>query len=426
MKIVNINISANSGGAAKAAHRHNDAMRRCGIDAKMLVIKERAIIPSSDVISLCRFSLRNRRNWNKVRKECHRIEAELHPYAAWYSNITGLDLSEHKAIKEADAIWLHWVSKGMISIESLEKILKTGKPVYWFMHDMWAMTGGCHYSLGCERFTEKCGCCPRLYNNAGSDDPDDLSAQQLSAKLKHWKGYPNLRILTPSNWLADCARHSSLLKDSDIRVFRNVLDTDIYSPQDKVKSRKSFGLPLDKKLILFGAHTLKSRYKGWDTLRGALNALSDSGYECVVFGKVRHKNMAADINMPVHFVGKLTSDKRLAALYSACDVFVTASIADNYPNVLVEAMACGLPCVGFNIGGIPEIIDDGVNGRIVDYGTSATSHKALAQGITDVLSSEHYDEMCVSAREKIKAEASYEAAVRSSAYSFMNNQLKQE
>lgn len=422
MKIVNINISANSGGAAKAAHRHNDAMRQCGIDAKMLVIKERSIFPSPDVISLCRFSMRNRRNWNKVRKEVKRIDKELRPYAAWYSNLDGLDLSDHKAIKEADAIWLHWVSKGMISIESLEKILQSGKPVYWFMHDMWAMTGGCHYSLGCERFTDRCGCCPRLNDNSGSSDPDDLSARQLAAKLKHWQGYPNLRILTPSNWLADCARRSSLLKGCDIKVFRNVIDTDIYSPQDKIKSRKSFGLPADKKLILFGAHTLKSRYKGWDTLRDALRQLSSSGYECVVFGKVRDKNMARDIAMPVHFVGKLTSDKRLASLYSACDVFVTASIADNYPNVLVEAMACGLPCVGFNIGGIPEIIDDGINGRIVDYGKSAGAADALAQGIVDVLTSGSYGEMCIAAREKIKAEASYEAAVRSSAYSFMKNQ----
>lgn len=420
MKIVNINISANSGGAAKAAHRHNDAMRRSGIDAKMLVIKERGIFPSRDVISLCRFSMRNRRAWNKVRKEVKLLDKELRPYAAWYSNIDGLDISGHKAIQEADAIWLHWVSKGMISIESLEKILQTGKPVYWFMHDMWPMTGGCHYSLGCERFTDRCGCCPRLHDNSGSDDPDDLSAKQLSAKMKHWRGYPNLRILTPSNWLADCARRSSLFKGSDIRVFRNVIDTDIYSPRDKMEARKSFGLPADRKLILFGAHTLKSRYKGWDTLRDALQILSGKGYECVVFGKVRHKDMARDIAMPVHFVGRLTSDKRLATLYSACDVFVTASIADNYPNVLVEAMACGLPCVGFNIGGIPEIIDDGVNGRIVDYDQSGGSAEALAQGIVDVLNSPSYGEMCVAARKKIKAEASYEAAVRSSAYSFID------
>jgi glycosyltransferase involved in cell wall biosynthesis len=80
-------------------------------------------------------------------------------------------------------------------------------------------------------------------------------------------------------------------------------------------------------------------------------------------------------------LGYITDEHQIAQVYRAADVFVLPSLSENLPNTIMEAMACGVPCLGFRVGGIPEEIDHQKNGYIAQYCDSAD----LARGIRWVL-----------------------------------------
>jgi glycosyltransferase involved in cell wall biosynthesis len=282
-------------------------------------------------------------------------------------------------VQDADVIILHWVNGGMLSIKAIENILKLNKPVYWFMHDMWPITGGCHHAFECEKYKSHCERCPMANNMRGSRVKRDWSHIQFAYKMKHLSRHSNLHFITPSKWLADKVSESALFGRHDVHVCRNVLDTNIFTPCDKVEARKRLHLPLGKKLILFGADNLSSPYKGWPYLRDALSKPID-GAECVLYGNC-DQDLQSQIAINVNSLGKISDTHKLVDLYSACDVFVTPSLADNYPNVIIEAMACGLPIVGFATGGIPEMIATGRDGIVVN----AYDSTALRDAILSVL-----------------------------------------
>lgn len=402
MKILHVNASDAHGGAAIAAMRHCEAMRAAGIEAEFLCVvphSGKSFAHGIDAMkSLTRFTQRvyNKLNFLKARKSF--------PYASWSEASFGFDISSHPLVNRADEIWIHWINGGMLSIKSIGSLLKTGKTITWYMHDMWPLTGGCHYSLGCSGFEAECGKCPLLFNREGSNNPDDISRDQMLQKLDKWSGYKNLRILAPSRWLASQAEQSALFGNgrNKIGVLPNPIDTSIFAPLSKANARSQLSLPKDKPLILFGAHNINDSYKGMHYLIDALPLLRESGAECVVFGQSSQAINLDSLPIKVHSVGSVNSADVLRQIYSAADVFVTPSIADNYPNVLVEAMACGTPCVGFNIGGIPEIIQDGVSGVLA----SQTSPEALADAILQALPQS--DKLGMNARNQIIQNNSYE------------------
>ena len=373
MKILHINYSDTGGGAAIAAYRHHEAMLRQGIDSKMLVIEKRTNDKCVIPIRLPSINIFLAKVANKlVMKLCN-------PFAEWSYNHFGYDLSNNSEVKSAEIIILHWINRYTISIGSLEKILKSGKRVYWFMHDMWAITGGCHHALNCFKYKDHCYRCEMANNHKGSRHDKDLSFFQFAEKLKRLSPYNNLKFITPSLWLANRVKESALFGNHEVLVAQNVLDTDVFKPVDKHEARIRLGLPLNKKLILFGADNIKSKYKGWPLLRDALSQPIEST-EAVVYG-VTPPELQNQIGIKLHTMGHINNTSQLVDLYSACDVFVTSSIAENYPNVLIEAMACGLPCIGTDVGGIPEIVHNGKNGLLV----STDKPENLRNGIKSIL-----------------------------------------
>lgn len=409
MKVLNINIKDRTGGAGIAAYRHNEAMRRSGIDAQLLALNV-TDGNNTSVIKLDSHPLYiTFRAWlNNVL--CNLKIKRCNPYGTWSYSCHGFNIVNENSIKDADIIVLHWINEGMLSIKGISEILKLGKPVYWFMHDMWPITGGCHYSLSCKNYTLKCGKCPMFKYKRKCKK--DYSSKQLAIKQKLWCKYDNLKIITPSKWLADCATESSLFHNQHISLVKNVIDTNIYKPIDKTVARRILGLPQHKKLILFGADSINSPYKGWNILKDALSNFNSTEIQCVIFGNANNWNIQDELPLKVTFIGRLRDDYSLMLLYNACDVFVTPSIADNFPNVLIESMACGLPCVGFNIGGIPEIISHIETGFVVD----SIDSKALANGIKWIIEHPFYDNLCVNANKKILQECSFESAIKNNVY----------
>lgn len=402
-KILHISFSDKMGGAAIAAYRHNEALNMIGYDSKMLVInkssKSKSISQPKGKNAVIKFksSIYSALGARAVKK--------FSPFATYSKPVAGFNLIEEHVVKDADIIVLHWIGSSMISINGIEKILQLGKPVIWFLHDMWPMTGGCHYSLSCNNYKTECGHCPMLYNHLGSKKQKDISYYLWKKKFDHWSKYDNFSILAPSQWLADCAAESSIFKNHKVQVLKNVINTDTFKPLDQQFARQALNLPLDKKLILFGADSINSPYKGWDYLKKALDNMNDKNVECVVFGNSDDTSILLDSPIKINYIGRLNDDLSLALLYNSCDLFVTPSIADNYPNVILESMSCGLPCVGFNIGGIPEMIQHKTTGYI----SSDTSDNGLLDGINWVLNNSDTNLLSHNARKWVIDNSSYQS-----------------
>jgi len=182
----------------------------------------------------------------------------------WLPNI----ITYRIAALNPDVVNLHWIGDGFVAAEALSEF---NKPIVWTLHDISAFTGGCCYSQECDRYTKPCGNCFILGHNKSWD----LSRLLWQRKAKAW---PNLKltVLTPSKWLADCAKSSSLLKNSDIRVIPNALDTGTYKPCDRQTARNILNLPQYRQLILFGAlSSTSNKRKGFPLLRQALKQLSN-------------------------------------------------------------------------------------------------------------------------------------------------------
>jgi glycosyltransferase involved in cell wall biosynthesis len=300
-----------------------------------------------------------------------------------------------------DIINLHWVCSSFLQIETLARL---NKPLVWTLHDMWPFTGGCHYSGDCDRYTASCGACPQL----GSSQNWDLSRWVWQRKVKAWKNL-NLNIVAPSSWLAKCASSSSLFTDLKLEIIPNGLDTEKYRPIERKLAKELLRLPQDKQLVLFGSFSATSnKRKGFHLLQPALQELSQSGWqdklELVIFGASRPEN-PPELGFKTHYLGTLNDDLSLSLVYSAADVFVLPSLEDNLPNTIIEAIACGTPCVAFQIGGMSDAIEHQQNG----YLAQPYKIEDLARGIAWVLENkERHQDLSQRARKKVEQQFSLE------------------
>jgi len=391
MKSLLINTHDISGGAAIAAYRVHRGLQGIGMDSKMLVQSklsdDKTVIGPDSKIKKGFAKLRP--TLDSAVKKFFSGSSKTIFSSAWLP-FSGIP-SRIKSIAP-DIIHLHWICGGMLRIEELKRV---NKPIVWTLHDMWAFTGGCHYSDGCDRFQQDCGNCPQL-NRSGKND---LSQSILRRKKKTWVGL-NITIVTPSKWLAECAKKSSLFKDRRIEVIHNGLDLNLFKPIDKTTARKIWDLPINKKLILFGAMSATSDHrKGFDLFYEGLKQLSaqwSDKAELVVFGSSEPAN-PPDFGLPVHYLGQLHDDVSIALLYAAADVMVVPSRQDNLPNTVVESLACGTPAVAFDIGGMPDMIEHKIN----SYLAKPFDTSDLAAGIDWILTDDkRHKELCINAREK--------------------------
>ncbi len=397
MNILILSTSDIQGGAARATYRLHQGFHHISIASQMLV--QTKLSDDRTVISP---QTKLEKGGSKVRPTLNAIPLQLYqkrdraPYSVQW-------LPERIVPKIAqinpDIINLHWICGGYLQIETLAKF---NKPIVWTLHDMWAFTGGCHYSQECDRYTQSCGSCPQLHSRSNWD----LSRWVWQRKAKAWKNL-NLTIVTPSHWLAKCARASSLFQDLPIKVIPNGIDTTQYKPIAQSLARKVLNLPQDKQLVLFGAMSATSDpRKGFHLLMPALQKLSYSlgqdQIELVVFGSSQPSD-PPDFGFKVHYLGRLNDDISLSILYAAADIFIAPSIQENLPNTVMEALACGKPCVAFNIGGMPDLIEHQQNG----YLAKPFEVEDLARGIAWILKDmERYRKLSDRARKKIEQEFS--------------------
>lgn len=365
MRVLIINTSERVGGAAIAANRLMKALKKNGVKVKMLVRDKQ-----TDHLTV--FSIGH--NWTQPFKF---IGERLCIFIANYfsrKNLfqvdianTGTDVTQHIEFQRADVIHLHWVNQGFLSLSNINKILYAGKPVVITMHDQWYFTGICHYSGNCQKYQELCHHCELMRGTLWGD----LAKQVFLKKEKIYRD-AQLTFVGCSQWMANLAKTSKLTQGHKVVSIPNAIDTDLFCPQDKRSSRQAFNLPTDKHLILFGCQRITDERKGFHYLVEALQLLKQQhpnlakGTEIVVVGgeveSIRHK---VPFNIfPIRYV---SDPHKMVQLYNAVDLYVTPSLQDNLPNTIMESMACGTPCVGFNVGGIPEMIDHQENGYVAAY-----------------------------------------------------------
>ncbi len=252
------------------------------------------------------------------------------------------------------------------------------RPVVWTLHDMNAFTGGCQYTIQCRRFEDACGCCPQL----GSDDEDDLSREVWSRKKTAYRRVSEqhqLHVVCPSEWMAEEARASTLLADVPVSVIPNGLDPDRFFPRDAEGVPVALGVPDDHRIVLFVASDTRPR-KGFDLLDNALSAL---GSEKTTLLSVGGDKPELDSDLPHVHAGYVESDLLLSVFYSLADVFVIPSRQDNLPNTVLESMACGTPVVGFEVGGIPDMVRPGETGWLAEPEDVRSLREAIEASLSD-------------------------------------------
>ncbi|GBE29169.1 D-inositol 3-phosphate glycosyltransferase [bacterium BMS3Bbin04] len=426
-KIVILSMS-DSGGAGTAAWRLHRGLLNAGTESTMIVGTKKRQDPTVRVLPLGAGNGGDLKlldedpsnavwkhaaeRWKRNMREYPNRPPGLETFTDGRSEVR-LDLI--REIREADIINLHWVA-GLLDLPTVGSIL-VGKPIVWTLHDLNAFTGGCHYSAGCLKYRDSCGACPAL----GSSSENDLSRQTWTQRSKFYREL-DLHVVTPSNWLANEARSSGLLRGCDVRHISNPHPLDVFKPRDTAALRRSLKIGDDERVILFGADAVSNLRKGFALLEQALPHLADrlGGEQQIVLLTMGRKPapLSAPPGFRVHHLGSLADENRISAVYSMADLFVIPSLEDNLPNTIAEAMACGTPVVGFAIGGIPEMIEH----RKTGYLAKPYDVQDLAQGMNWILDAIRQDPD-LGRRCRLNAEQNYDPKRQTAEYSAVFEEL---
>lgn len=369
MKILQLSTFDIRGGAARATYRLHRGLRGIGQDCRMLV---RHKDTDDNFVSAIAREQGTHKDDGAFFLEVPIQEHYINRHRTDVSNTMfslpypGYDISRSRLVQNADIINLHWISQ-YLSPVTLHRLFALGKPVVWTLHDQWAFTGGCHYSAGCEGYRSHCRQCPQL-----ADDPFFLPETILKDKEELLEN-ANLTIVTPSRWMGRCARESRLFKSLTVEVIANSLETDLFSPLPKPQAKKRLGIPADTVTLLFGAIDGSEKRKGFVELVNVMKfcqqndlfqeLLQQNRVKLLCFGNPNHQLQT--MRIPFLSLGRLETDEEIRDAYSAADIFLLPSQEDNLPNTILESMSCGTPVVAFDVGGVSDMVSNGVTGRLV-------------------------------------------------------------
>ncbi len=360
MRITHVAATRNS--ESSAAWRILTAQRQAGIEASALVHINSNNMPNTEVFP-DRGVFRNYKSAaikNSVIRKLTRLNNTKLPWSYSYFSGTNFENILHF---NPEVINIHWIP----SVLDLSKIHKINKPIVITLHDVWPLTGGCHCNLDCGNWKSGCSNCPQN---------SQLEKYRLSAeynwqvKYKSFKKINNLSAVAPSNWMGAMARESPLFEDRVVSVIPNCADSKIFFPREKLSCKRELGIS-DKKfnLLYVVSGNINQHHKGIDLLKSVLRneKISFSNFQLLVVGQ--SQNDFKDIQgVEIKYLGEIKSQEQMSLIYNASDLMISTSRQDNLPNTLVEASLCGLPIVAFDVGGISDIVQVNLNGRLVAMG----------------------------------------------------------
>lgn len=396
MHVLLVNTSENTGGAAIACRRLMEALQRAGVEVRLRTAPRRRglwckAIERLMLLPFMRFSWR--RSWS--------IDV----------NWLGTDITGTDDFEWADVVHLHWVNQGMLSLAQIEKIVRSRKKVVWTMHDVWNATGVCHLTLDCEQYKDGCQQCPCTMG---------VLARHTWQRKQRLYGLGQITFTTCSKWLRSQALESKLMKEQLVYAIPNPIDTRIFHPSDREAARHALGITdMEQHIVLFVAQRLDNPNKGVRYLIDAMLQLKTKGnIALAIMGSGGNEIASALGGIQTYDLGYQSDPHTIARIYAAADVFVLPSLSENLPNTIMEAMACGIPSVAFNIGGIPEMIDHQQNGYVANIGA-----QELAAGILYCLDTRNKASLSASCLEKVRQTYSQQAVAERFIEIYKNNEL---
>lgn len=377
-KVLHI-CTIDAGGAYNGAKRLNEMFRQHGIDSRILVRTkngdDEAVYPAFEGA------------FGKLASKAKNVVNLAFKRGELKRDVCGSDIRNNPLVKEADILFIHWVSTFLSPKQIYELSVLEGKKVYFWMHDMWLFTGGCHVDRRCGGYEEDCRNCPM----AGR------FARFSFDRKKRYIRKSDIIAAGPSEWIVSEAKKSSILEGKKILYIPNTFDDKVFYPKGDVRRiRDGLGMSSDKKIILFGAadNGTANSNKGFSYLVDALKLIDMSDKQLVVIGSsTASRDYLKDYD--VIYKGFIKSERLLADIYRAADVFVNPSLQESFGYTVCEAMACGTPAVAFGVGGMIDQISHKQNGFLAAFKNS----NELAEGI----------EYCLANREILSAGAAISA-----------------
>jgi glycosyltransferase involved in cell wall biosynthesis len=375
MNVLIIGTTDILGGAAKVSWDIKSSLEADGHSVSMFVADKRSDDPNVHVIA---------RPWYQKYLSIF-LASERYIQTDW--------ILETDAFKQADVVHCHNLHGRFFNLETLQK-MSVLKPVVWTLHDEWALTPHCAYTMEGTEIRNGLYVCPSI----------DIQPRLLwdnTKRLIQWKNtlYNNakLTVVTPSLWLKARAEQSTLKSQHNVHI-PNGIDTSVFIQSDKATAREKLHLPQDKKIILFLATAGKANtWKGWTHVEKVIEANNDDA--SVLFLNVGNL-VKEDAEANIEYRMQVSSPEELALYYSAADILLFTSIAENFPLVILEAMSCGLPIVSFDVGGVKEAVEHMQHGYIAPY----TDTNALQEGVAWALnmSSQERDDLSKASTAKVR------------------------
>ena len=266
------------------------------------------------------------------------------------------DILKDPVIQSADILHLHWIA-GVIDYPTFFKTCS--KPIIWTFHDTSPLLGLYHYKQD-------------EVINAGISRELDLQVKKIKQD-SYKKIKENLKIVTPSKWLADEVEKSKIFHPESTSMIANSIDTEVFYTSSKISFRREFGIPDDAHVLIFAAHLIEVRRKGFEILKEALSAVRNK-FTLIAIGDV---NAKYEFKQPIIFTGRVTNDDLLRSYYNCADAFILPSLEDNLPNVMLEAFACGIPVISFPLGGMKE--------HIIPFKTGLLAKSVSSESLKEII-----------------------------------------
>lgn len=403
MKILLLNTYDQGGGAARVALDLLRAYRAAGHDARMLVRHKRTAEPAVSEID----PYAGAAPWAPALAAAERAIARAPRFRGryrlagwlrrtalprrWAAHVRGADDTSYPytrrlldAAWRPDAIHLHNVAGGYFDLTAVAE-LSQRVPVVWTLHDAWALAGHCAYFIDCPRWRTGCGNCPDLRRPPAA--LRDATAENWRRKQATYQR-SRLAVATPSRWLMSCVEQS-MLTPWRRQIIPYGVNRQVYRPGGQRQARAELGLPRDATIALFVAYSVRTSnpYKDVQTIGRATQQVAAQRPDApVVFVSMGH-GAQASADPRFHAAGYIADPRRAALYYQAADIVLHAAHADNYPCVVLEALACGTPVIATDVGGVAEEIVGGETGLLTPRGDA----NRMAESLVRLL--DHPDEL---------------------------------
>lgn len=362
IKVLHLSYSKSNTGAGIAANRIHSCIHKFGNKEIKSILRinrseknQKDVIATSNKLSII---------YNIFKKYFERLFIKFINYPDNnFHSISGFPSLKHNEINKLniDIIHIHWIQHEMISIEEIGKIKY---PIIWTLHDCWPFCSTEHYPLDDKDV--------RYTNGYKIENIFKFSeyVDKICFKRKKNNWGKNISLIAPSKWIGSCAKNSLLMKDKKVVVIPNPIDTEAFSPKNKIDARKFLKINPHKKVILFGSIDggIDPR-KGADLLKEVLKLLTipKNEFQLLIFGnKKKDRNVFKEDSIEIINLGKIESIQKLAITYSAADLFVIPSRIESFGQTAAEAQSCGTPVIGFGIGGLKDIVINAESGFLIE------------------------------------------------------------